>query len=506
MRREYGFRRTVVANTYAAVFVFFLIVPGVALVLQSSLPDVISQLLPFAVAGFCLTAWFVYKQQLLSGGTALVIVLGLIHAQVTVGPGSLRIVDVGLTIWAVGAALPILFAGLIQETDRIELTLHRVHLLFIAFAVSGGALAAIQPGPRPVISVLTAIYFIWPLVISIAIYSIRGYGLTREIGARLFVAVVAGHLLVASVQLLNNGTLGLVYLGEGPANPAATLSLLGLTVPTGNFIGGFTFRGPLAILITLSIPLMLALASRSRNRWSTMGYIVLAAYAVFILRLTRWDAGYLGTLVGLLVLGGIVFVARRDRINIGVLGGVFVAIISLFSFLSAVLYKTVQTLLNPVRTSAFHTQYIPVEQWISAVAAISVPGFSTANLQVRLVQYALGVDLLLQYPLTGIGLSNFWYLSEELGMESTFFMHNLLGQVYVGTGLIGGSLYVGALLIAFRDGVREVVSTGGDIITVALLSGFIGVHVQMMFNPHLIKFVSMSAIWIVIALLISKSD
>ena len=84
----------------------------------------------------------------------------------------------------------------------------------------------------------------------------------------------------------------------------------------------------------------------------------------------------------------------------------------------------------------------------------------------RMSYHAIGLDLLLDHPLFGIGLGNFpeFYLNFEYRwIDGRTFtprvLHNLFLSVFVETGLIGGSLFLGIVATSLYPAVKRLKTT-----------------------------------------------
>jgi hypothetical protein len=314
---------------------------------------------------------------------------------------------------------------------------------------------------------------------------ITGYG---ALGA--VVITVIGHGLVASVQLATGPIEALTVLGFNP-RAVATLG----PFPTGPYIGGFTGGAPFASLVVIAIPILFALVFSDRipRILPLTGVVWLA----FLLQLTAWDAAR-GALLVALFAGFVVFGwwltgvlweqgdaligwCRKSRLRNPVL--------LIPPLAAAAVWQSARSGTNPEHEPVFLNPELGQE----TIGSISIPGFSTRNLGIRLYQYVGGTDVFLQYPLTGLGGANYNYVALEYADRANM-IHNYYIGVFAENGLVGGTLLFTALGIACI-GLWKTAATEDSPLWLGLLVGLVGFFALQSFQPQYLRPVTMTSLF-----------
>jgi hypothetical protein len=125
------------------------------------------------------------------------------------------------------------------------------------------------------------------------------------------------------------------------------------------------------------------------------------------------------------------------------------------------------------------------------VDQLSIPLFDLSSLGERLQQYVAGVDLVLRYPLFGVGGGNFRFVAAAYGLPNKEGipipepLHNVYIMLLAETGLPGFLLYMGAVGLVFGAGLRSLLEDHKRDIHLVVLVGFVAFS-SFMFFTHLI--------------------
>lgn len=485
-----GLNRELVFYTRAAVLGLFGVAVPISFLLGHIVPGPIAQ---FGVLTGVVAVTLLRAHQNGAVTAALgawTLVFALTRIGISVGPSELFLADIGPYLWALYVPAGLLFVVLARRGEFPPIAVCWPFGLFAAalmWALATGGLSTV-----PVTATLFVVHLAIAWGLGVAVYSARVDGSVSTVGiVEAILTVIGGHIALGLVQLVVGGTIGVPFLGEAQQLPNGSIVLLGQTIATGKHIGGLAYRGPYSVLLTLSIPVFVTLAIRSRGR--RRGMIAATLGGLMTLLVTGWDAAYGGTLIALGIVGALVWQTRGTHttyvgsVAVGgtiILGGAGVA-----GVIGAMMGAWVS-----------NGQVVDAIAVVEAARTLNLPGFSLANLPIRIKQYATGLNLLTHRPMTGYGLGYFYFTSPHLGFDQPYFMHNVALQWAVGAGVPGALLYLGGVGAGFVSLARRLADSGRDetLLIGGVLAGLVGVHAQLFLQPQLVRLVSMSAIWLLL--------
>ena len=429
-----------------------------------------------------------------------VLVLMTVSANVPFGP-VITGLHVNPELYLVDFPLLIFIAITLKSWREEHLT--TAHVFMTLYVIWALLLIAIAPGPRPDVMGYYALHTARiVLVFSVVSRGIVDGLLPARTALGIFVVTTIGHSLIASTQPLTGPIPALTVLGMND-NVVAQLSLGPLgTIPTGPYVGGFTGGAPITVHLMIVIPVVAAAVFY--RRIPKILAITGVAWLFFVVQLTAWDAARGASLVGFVtvffLLGWWVTDVLWERIGpiynasswswtVRRWRGLTVSAIGL-----AAIFQLAQFGVSPSKP-----RYVNPGFGVAFANSLSIPGFSTRNLAVRVEQYIGGLDTFLKYPLTGLGGANYNYISLDYG-QGQFMIHNLIVGIFAETGLVGGILYFGAMLYCLRAG-WLMAHRDDDPVLLAVLAGFVAVVALQMFQPQYLKMTSFVPVWAVLAIL-----
>lgn len=392
-------------------------------------------------------------------------------------PGAL-----GPSVWLFEPALAVaLGIAAVQRWDR-DVSLTPTHYALGAFLGWSLLAAVFGAGPRPDV----ALYFALHVALGFATFALVAAAVQREVlGLRGVVTVVGmaalAQAVFAVVQLLNQGSFGLTYLGEIGRMSGVTVSVLSVRFSTGVYLSGFTGGSAalvaLALLVAPIAFLYAVFAGSGRGVRALAAAIAVGLFAV--VRLTLKDAGHGGAAVVVLALiaalGLRAWLEVRTDGNTGTVGrrSVTAALASVAS---------VVVLMVPMSTGG-GGDGDGGGGGGGGGGNGGGGGFDSASLDFRVQQYAASLDAAASDPLFGLGGANFPYVAARYGLPEARVpgvtagnaVHNVYLAVLVGTGLPGFLLYVTALVTVLWAGV-DLVRRDAEAwwLVVGLLCGFVG--------------------------------
>jgi hypothetical protein len=424
--------------------------------------------------------------------TVSVIVLVTVAANVPLGsrPGG---VTIGPDIFLVDVALALLALVSLSTWERRDLG--AVHGLLIGYLVWTIALVALAPGPRPDVMG----WYVLHVARYVAVFVLVSRAITASwIAGRnalgVVVLTVLAHGVVASVQVVTGPIEQLTVFGFNPRVVAS----LG-PIPTGPYVGGFTGGSPFASLAVIVVPILLALSFSDRIprilAFAGVGWFSL------LLQLTAWDAArgallvaFCASFVGFGWWVTDVLWSRGTRLARWWRARLF-CVRALFPAVAlATLWQLSRFRANPDHDPVF----LNPELGQATLGSLTVPGFSTKNLSIRLYQYVGGVDVFLQYPLTGLGGANYTYIALAYADRENM-IHNFYIGVFAETGLVGGVLLFGAVALVCV-GLWVVAESENDPIWLGVLIGLVGFFALQSFQPQYLRPITMGFVFCVLGI------
>jgi hypothetical protein len=431
------------------------------------------------------------------GLLVMVLVLATVHANVPFGTIPEGTLDVGPQLFLVDVPVVLFVAITASSWSRRHFTAPLTLLLL--FAGWCLLLIPVAPGPRSDVMGWYAVHVGRYALVGLAV--VRGVvddHLTGREALGVIGVTAVGHAVVATIQIVTGPIQTLSVLG---ANNQIVASLG--SIPTGPYVGGFMGGAPLAVFLTLLLPAVAGIGA-ARRRLRIPALLVVVWWAL-LLQFTAWDAvrGALIVAIGIafFLLGWWLTGVLWDR------AALLSQIQSLIdnssatptALLSAVGIAAIVQLVTGRGTVA--PKYIGPDAGQAWAEAINIPGFSTQNLAIRIYQYVTGIDVFLQYPLTGVGGANFAFVSEAYGRGIT--MHNVYIGTLAETGVIGAICLFGALWIAGRR-LWWLAQMDDDPVFIGLLAGFVGVLAMQFFQPQYLRIPSMLSLWVVLGSVVGE--
>jgi hypothetical protein len=345
----------------------------------------------------------------------------------------------------------------------------------------------------------------------------------REV-ASIYVVTMAGHVLFATLQILNRGSFGFTFLGETNRAPGGALIDLGPlgSYAAGVFVTGFTgSSGIITSLIILVSPVAVSVALGARGeRFDLLSLFTLSA---IVLRFTRKDAARMSFILTLVLFCSVVGYQLRDGLTrffrtkeklIASLGSIVMSGLLMFYPVMAPPSSSggggsegsgsgsggTGGGSNGGGFGAPGSTYAEIQD-----IAVRTFNLDLSTLGTRLQQYIAGVDLFVRYPFFGIGGGNFMYVSNAVYSIPVSFdgqpvaMHNLYIGLLAETGGPGFLFYVGAVgLVLYRAWLLATESqyTTDGIIAVGMMGGLIGYLANAFWDVSSITFTGQVPFWI----------
>jgi hypothetical protein len=144
-------------------------------------------------------------------------------------------------------------------------------------------------------------------------------------------------------------------------------------------------------------------------------------------------------------------------------------------------------------------------EYLTSVEDLSIPLFDLSNLGIRIQQYVVAVDIAVQFPLFGLGGANFYYISNQIGFHTNYFMHSMYFQVLVETGFPGLLLYLGAITGGLYSGLKTLQGRSvNPILTLGAVAGVVGAAAHLSLNPQMTRLAAFMPFWAVLGLLVGQ--
>lgn len=300
------------------------------------------------------------------------------------------------------------------------------------------------------------------------------------------VIAVSGNVLIALVQTVNSGPLGLSYLGEVGPGYISRVVFGPFATQSGMYVGGFAGQSRIfAGVLLLVIPIVIFF-SVSRSRWKTIlagGFVLSAA---FIVRMSESDAGWAALLLTLLLsIGVLSYYAYREsdrQYYPGIANCILGIAVSIGTYTSRFLGPTTDgSDIGPTGETGASTgttsQSSSVQELMTQLISV-LPVVQASTFPVRIQQWVISIEIAGVYPLFGVGGYNFYLLSESLGLPRAFAVHNTFLAHLAATGFPGMIAYLLGISTVLYVVVRRAVSSPGKTGTFwgLLASGLIGFH------------------------------
>lgn len=458
----------------------------------------ISLLILVPVAGICYALYLYRSDRMFAGVVSAFFVLLIFKANIPLiqGPGKASLNIYLVDFLAIGL---LGFSAYKFAPDVTHSISHRLGKIavggFAVFVVWTYLSAVVGNGPSKLAATIFAIqqtrYFV-VFVVSIIVVSKTDF----RVGLYPLMLSISGNLLYAIAEALSGQTFGLTYLGDGTGSLLSEFAVGPWTFQAGLYASGFvrTTRQLIGLLLLL-LPLLVF--------WTVYGSRIIAVACglgimatEFIVRFGQTDAGWMASILVLVVAGTLFLISTLTSRNISFLRGSVTAVYGIG--LSGLLFlERVRGWMSPSRkgegtnnntggsgtgdptgggSGGTHSEKLGVRERIVELFS-HIPLVRVDTLGIRLTQYAAAIDIALSYPLVGIGGYNFIlvsgaYLPSEMGIHNTFLAH------LAATGIPGALAYTISILATLAlIGWKIYYSTGEErLLWGCIFSGLLGFH------------------------------
>lgn len=435
------------------------------------LPGLVSLALTLSACG----AYILYTREYRVGFLAVFAVTSTISANVPIlgrsaafaGPavGSIVLVE----IVAIPGIVYLLYDW--RDWDHVE-------LLLMAYSIWAAVSVVFGVGPAKIAGFWFAAYSLMG-VVSYALFrrAVQRGVVSGVEAVSLFLFAAAGQGVIAFCQFLNTANFGLTTLGEGANSEGVYLILLAHRFPIGTYISGFmsmAFEFANYLILLLPVVVALAVMKRQQKRISiALGFTALLA--AFGVRVTMSDAARGAMIIALVAFLLSLLATKIDKR--AVLGATVPLLPAFTRSTTSGQGTTIET--GGSEPSGGTSTTPTGTQGGSEPVTLSVPFFDLSNLGVRLEQYVVGIQMLLNYPLFGVGAANYPLVAMSYnapyppGAEYPFPAHSIYITLLAETGIPGFTLYslAGALVVltGLYYGVKK-----NDLLTIGLACGLLG--------------------------------
>ena len=407
-------------------------------------------------------------------------------------PGAL-----GPNVWLFEPALAVaLGIAAVQRWDR-DVSLTPTHYALGAFLGWCLLAAVFGAGPRPDV----ALYFALHVALGFATFALVAAAVQRGVLHLRDVVTVVGMATLAQaafavVQLLNQESFGLTYLGEVGRTSGVTVSVLSVRFSTGVYLSGFT--GSSAALVSLALlvaPVAFLYAVFERSGLGARALAATISVGLFaVVRLTLKDAGHGGAAVVVLAL----VAALGLRAWLGPRADGDGSAVGRGSVTAALAFVvSVAVLMIPISAEGG-------DGGGGSSGGGGGGGIDSVSIDFRVQQYAASLDATASNPLFGLGGANFPYVAARYGLPEAraaditagHTVHNAYLAVLVGTGVPGFLLYAAALATVLWAGV-DLVRRGAEAwwLVVGLLCGFVGYLAYIFWDVLLVTVAGTFPFW-----------
>jgi hypothetical protein len=435
------------------------------------LPGLVSLALALSACG----AYILYTREYRVGFLAVFAVTSTISANVPIlgrpaafaGPavGSIVLVE----IVAIPGIVYLLYDW--QDWDHVE-------LLLMAYSIWAAVSVVFGVGPAKIAGFWFAAYSLMGVVS----YALFRRAMQREVisgveAVSLFLFAAAGQGVIAFCQFLNTSNFGLTTLGEAGNTSGVFLILFAHRFPVGTHISGFmSMSFALANYLVLLLPALVALAvMKRRQKHVSIALGFAAVLAAFGVRVTMSDAARGAMIIALVAFLLSLLATKIDKR--AVLGATVPLLPAFTRSTTSGQGTTIET--GGSEPSGGPSTTPTGTQGGSEPVTLSVPFFDLSNLGIRLEQYVVGIQMLLNYSLFGVGAANYPLVAMSYdapyppGAEYPFPAHSIYITLLAETGIPGFTLYslAGALVVltGLYYGVKK-----NDLLILGIACGLLG--------------------------------
>ncbi|WP_211609335.1 O-antigen ligase family protein [Halogranum amylolyticum] len=406
-------------------------------------------------------------------------------------PGSL-----GPQLWLV--QLPLIgLIGYFLFTDRFNRSeITSAEYVYAGFVGWTLASALLTSAPRQDVALYFSLLMLQGfLVFSLSIRAVTANTIDLRTALYVLGVTVSGHALFGIIQLVNQGPVGLTYLGESIDYNQVAYEPLGLSNQV--IVSGFTGHGYVLVALSLlTVPVLVTYAMQTRS-WRRLIALVDVVFLIAIIRLSTSDAGRgAGLLIMFMLLTGVACVWMLNSRTISLDIPVFTEYQRSVSHSASHLFTTAAAMCLSLlilfypssKAGATSNEGTTPSSGTTGGAtggapseALSVPFFDLSNFGIRIQQYLVGFDLFVQYPLFGIGGANFAFVATDYGIRMkpnssvAHALHNIYFALLAETGLPSLVLYVSTIGLVIYAGWRVINAQHNyRLFVIAFLIGMVG--------------------------------
>ena len=476
-------------SALAILFVSLIVVatPAIGLLLKLFLPGPIPVLIALclAVGGYGL--YIILKRELILGTIIALLVLMTVAANIPLGSPKMILGGVGPQLFVVQiplAALIIIFS--VNGWSKSEISY--AHILLFGFAIWCIVSAPLTAGPRPDMAVYFGLLFLQSALIFLVVSrSVQREYISAKNVIMTISFVVIGQSVLAFGQFLHRGPFGLSVLGEGHKSVSSlSLGPLG-TWPTGPYVSGLAAAAALTSLITMVFPVLIVVAY-TKSDWRRYLAVGMCVLMFFVIQTTAWDSARGAIILALVTSLILLRLHRTNRL----------------SFSNRELGKRLSGALAVFAVAVL----VPISMiWnnnaVATARSVSIPGFNTRNLAIRVVQYVHGWGYFIKYPIAGLGGANFYYVSDGF-LPKPYPLHNLFIELLAETGIVGFVLYTGAIVLGL-SAIWQYYRETRNPIALGVFSGLICYFALASFQPQLARPQILFIFWSIIGAFVGRS-
>lgn len=388
------------------------------------------------------------------------------------------------------------------------------------FAVWSGLAALVGGGPSHVVGLLFTLEQVRFAVVLFVTTVYVVHTNARCVVYPLLVAV-GGHAIIAFAQAINGSPFGLSYLGEGPREVIAQITIGPVVYQAGQHTGGFAGSARvLTGVVILVTPILIAQFVNSK-RETLLGLLGASIAGVLVL-MSDTDAG-LVAFIGVLVLStglletmywraAAVLDARMSLVTATTAG--ITLLLREWSRIATVGERAVAALLHRVPRigASLPSSFIisgSTRSLEEAGTGSSHNGVvDTSTLRIRLDQYEAALDIAHLNPLFGIGGSNFSIVGTQYGIPAEMSIHNIFFAYLAATGVPGLLLFSASLGSVFVLTVSQSLHAPRDrhLLSIGLLAGLTGYLAYAFWTTMHDNTVAMAVFWAVCGIAVGMSS
>lgn len=362
--------------------------------------------------------------------------------------------------------------------------------------------AFVANGPsQPAAFTFALAQFRYVLILFVAVLLVRRTNCWY--GIYPLIIAISGNVVVGIFQTINDGPLGLSYLGEVGAEYISQVALGPFVTHSGVHIGGFTGTSrTLSGVVILVVPIVIFL-SVGRSRWRALlasGFVVGAA---FIVRMSGSDAAWAALLLTLVMVAVVLlyhsYRERQSRYLTGIANCALGFAVSGGLYISRFMNPSTDVS-EPTESSVATSGSGSSTQDLVTDTVASIPIIQANTFPIRLQQWIISAEIASTHPLFGIGGYNFYLVSESFGLPRAFAVHNTFLAYLAATGIPGIAAYLLGIGVVLFVVLRHAIFSHDEASRVfwgLFASGIIGFHALSFWITIHNSVVAFSTFWAV---------